>query len=134
MLEDTILTCLQNFAEMEDVKKHRCATLFYYNLLNGMETAEQFKKKLREDKSLDILKYNPHFSSIFFVQQVEQDHPLELASLFLKSGFQLAKVVAPKHNFVEYVLVEKANSILHYNFNTIEYNVGFSIEKVGHIK
>jgi hypothetical protein len=71
VLEDTIMTCLQNFAEIDDVKKHKIAALFYYHLLHSFETNENFKRKLREEKSLEILKYNPHFSSIFYINQVE---------------------------------------------------------------
>lgn len=67
VLEDTILTCLQNFAEIEDVKKHKIAALFYYHLLNSFETNDNFKKKLKNEKNLEILKFNPHFSSIFYI-------------------------------------------------------------------
>ena len=63
---------------MEDVKKHKIAALFYYYLLNSLETNENFKKKLGEDKSLEILKYNPHFSSVFYIHQVEQDSAIEV--------------------------------------------------------
>jgi hypothetical protein len=49
------------------VKKHRFAALFYYHLLNSFDTNENFKKKLKEDKSLEIFKFNPHFSSIFYI-------------------------------------------------------------------
>ena len=71
VLEDTILTCLQNFAEIEDVKKHKIAALFFYHLLHSFETNDAFKKKLKEAKELEILKFNPHFSSIFYIQQIE---------------------------------------------------------------
>ena len=83
------MTCLQNFAEIEDVKKHKYAALFYYHLLNSFETNEAFKKKLRDEKSLEILKFNPHFSSIFYIHQVEQDNPLEISQIHIKSGFPL---------------------------------------------
>ncbi|CDW75143.1 sec14-like protein 2-like [Stylonychia lemnae] len=134
VLEDTILTCLQNFAEIEVVKKHKIAALFYYHLLNSFETTENFKKKLREEKSLEILKFNPHFSSIFYINQVEQENALELNQLHIKSGFPLEQTIQPKQNFKQYIVVNKPQSILHYNFTTQEYNIGFSIEKVGQLK
>lgn len=118
ILEDTILTCLQNFAEIEDVKKHGYAALFYYHLLNSFETNEAFKKKLREEKSLEILKFNPNFSSIFYIHQVEQDQSLEVSQLHIKSGFPLEQTIQPKQNFKQYLNVSKSNSILHYNFTT----------------
>lgn len=50
---------------MENVKKHKIAALFYYHLLYSIEISDSFKIKLKEEKSLEILKYNPHFSSAF---------------------------------------------------------------------
>lgn len=134
VLEDTILTCLQNFADFEDIQKHKIAALFYYHLLNSFETNEAFKKKLKEDKSLDILKFNPNFSSIFYIHQVEQEHPYDLKTLNIKSGFPLEQTIAPKQNFKQYIQVTKPQSILHYNFTTMEYNIGFSVERVGNLK
>lgn len=52
---------------MEDVKKHKIGALFYYHLMNSIDTSESFKKKLKDNKKLEILKYNPHFSSVFYV-------------------------------------------------------------------
>jgi len=66
VLEDTIITCLQNIAEIEDVKKHKQAALYYYHLLNSFEISDSFKQKLKEDRNLEIFKYNPHFSSIYY--------------------------------------------------------------------
>lgn len=52
---------------MENVKKHKIGALFFYYLLNSYDTSESFKKKLKESKELEILKFNPHFSSVFYV-------------------------------------------------------------------
>lgn len=71
MLEDTIVTCLQNIAEIEDVNKHKQAALYYYHLVNTVETSDAFRRKLKDDKNLEIFKYNPHYSSIYYPQQVE---------------------------------------------------------------
>ena len=68
VLEDTIITCLQNIAEIEDVKKHKQAALYYYHLINSLEVSEAFKQKVRDDKNLEIFKYNPHYSSIYYHQ------------------------------------------------------------------
>jgi hypothetical protein len=135
VLEDTILTCLQNFALLPEVKKHKPAALFYYHLLHSFETNPEFKRKLQEDKMLEILRYNPHFSGIFWLQQVEQEQgEQELADLHLRSGFPLAQAVEAKHNFVQYVTARHPHSVLHYNFTTAEYNIGFSVERVGQLK
>ncbi len=73
VLEDTIVTVLGNLAEFENVKKHKSAALFYYHLLNSPDVSENFKQKLRNESALEVLKYNPNFSSIFYIQQVEQE-------------------------------------------------------------
>lgn len=73
---------------MEEVKKHKIGALFYYHLMNSIDTSESFKKKLKDNKKLEILKYNPHFSSVFYVNQIDSD-PLSINELHIKSGFQL---------------------------------------------
>jgi hypothetical protein len=73
VLEDTIITVLGNLAEFENVKKHKTAALYYYHLLHSPDVSETFKQKLRNESVLEVLKYNPNFSSIFFIQQVEQE-------------------------------------------------------------
>jgi hypothetical protein len=45
-MEDTIITTLINFAELENVKKHKIAALYYYHLLNSPDISESFKQKL----------------------------------------------------------------------------------------
>lgn len=40
----------------------------------------------------------------------------------------------PKDSVKQYVVIEKPNSMLHYSFTTLNYNIGFSIEKVGSLK
>ena len=59
---------------------------------------------------------------------------MELNGLFIKSGFPVEQTIQPKHNFKQYMLVTKPNSVLHYNFTTQEYNVGFSVERIGSLK
>lgn len=138
ILEDTIITALLNFADLENVKKHKIAALYYYHLLHSADVSDEFKVKLRlYEKGLQVLSFNPHFSSIFFVHQVEQDlNPyFDLQNLFIKSGFPLEQTIQPKQNFTQYLQVPRGNnSILHFNFTTLEYNIGFSVERVGHIK
>jgi hypothetical protein len=57
------------------------AALFYYHLLHSFETNDEFKKKLRDSKELEILKFNPHFSSIFYIHMIEQEGPVSLMYL-----------------------------------------------------
>jgi hypothetical protein len=51
-----------------------------------------------------------------------------------KAGFGLQQIVAPKELMKEYVDVEQVPSLLHVSFTTVNYNIGFSIEKVTNVK
>ena len=117
------------------MKKHKVAALVLYNLLHSQDIREEFKVKLRNEPSLDTLTYNRHFSSVFFIQEIDQPNgAFDLNSLHIQSGFPLEQTIAPKDNFKQYLLVAKPNSLMHYNFTTQEYNIGFSIERVGAVK
>lgn len=37
-------------------------------------------------------------------------------------------------NFCQYFNIRTPNTILHYSFTTLEYNIGFSIERLGQLK
>ena len=50
------------------------------------------------------------------------------------AGFSLEKTVASGSTFAEYIKIDEPNSLLHFRFTTVDYNIGFSIEKVGKIK
>jgi hypothetical protein len=54
--------------------------------------------------------------------------------MHIKSAFPLEQTIQAKENFKQYLNVTKAGSLLHYNFTTQEYNIGFSIERVGSLK
>jgi len=46
----------------------------------------------------------------------------------------MQQIVAPKELLREYVLVESVPALLHVSFTTVNYNIGFSIEKVNSVK
>jgi hypothetical protein len=94
-------------------------------------------------KSLELLRFNPYFSVVYPIALIDTDlrkdtnkhaHISTLNSLELKAGFNLQQIVAPKELLKEYVSVENAPSLLHVSFTTINYNIGFSIERVGTVK
>ena len=76
ILEDTLISCLENISEISNIQKHKQAALVFYKLL---QLAEQrldkiFLNKLKSNESLEILKFNPYFSGYFSVQLVEHEN------------------------------------------------------------
>lgn len=61
-------------------------------------------------------------------------HVISQEDLQIKSGYSLQQIVAPKELLKEYVVVDSVPSLLHVSFTTINYNIGFSIERVGQVK
>ena len=59
---------------------------------------------------------------------------MDLKSLHLQAGFPCQRIVEPKGRYEEYLEVRAPQSLIHYNFTSIEYNIGFSIERVGSFK
>ena len=51
ILEDTIITCLENISEIGNIQKHKQAALLYYNLLNlpTTQSNSKFKEKLQSN-------------------------------------------------------------------------------------
>ena len=102
VLEQTMFTVIENFAMIENIKKHRAAAIYFYHLIHSEITSNQLKQELEEAKSLEILKYNPHFSAMFSLNHLESEQLLYKEGveaqdeLSLQSGFTLKMVVPPK--------------------------------------
>jgi len=73
VLEDTLITVLENFATLDNIKKHKPAAILYYYLVNGASTSSSFKAKLLSNTNLEILRFNPHFSAVYPLNIVEND-------------------------------------------------------------
>ena len=95
VLEKTLFSVLENFAMIEDIKKHRAAAIYFYHLIHSESTSSEFKQELEEAKPLEILKYNPHFSGMFSLSHLESEQLLYkegvevLDELSIESGFTL---------------------------------------------
>jgi len=50
------------------------------------------------------------------------------------AGFSVQSNVPNKASIAEYVNIPVVNSLLYFRFTTLDYNIGFSVEKVGQIK
>jgi hypothetical protein len=111
---------------MEDPDKTRVASEFLYRVLNSPTVPETFKLKLSDDLILQPLKSSAHF-------QDPLTDPISIKDLHLQSGFPCQHTLEAKHNHAEYLYIPRA-SLIHYNFTSLEFNVGFSIERVGFFK
>ena len=89
------------------------------------------------------MRFNPHYSVVFPIELIEVDlredtdkdaYIVCIDDLQPKAGFGLQQIVAPKELMKEYVDVEQVPSLLHVSFTTVNYNIGFSIEKVTNLK
>lgn len=74
-----------------------------YSLRNGSDTSEDFKKRLNQSKDLEILTYNPHYSSVFFsniigrqlLYVLDFESPINLNEANLQIGFPLEVRIRP---------------------------------------
>ena len=137
-IESTLLTVLETFANFSDIKKHKPAAILLYYLIHN-DCSAVFKEQLNENKQLEILKFNPHYSAVFnvellFSNEINEDESIELNDVQIKSGYSLQQIVAPKEVLKEFIAVYNAPAILHVSFTTVNYNIGFSIERVGSLK
>lgn len=107
----------------------------YYHLLHDPATSSKFVEQIRDCKELELLRFNPHFSVVYPISLLDTDLKKSVAAsqdIQLKS-FTLQQIVAPKELLKEYVAVDQPG-LLHVSFTTVNYNIGFSIERVGAVK
>lgn len=127
ILEDTIITCLENISEIGNIQKHKQASLLYFNLINLPKNnkTQNFIEKLENNTKIEIFKYNPFYSSYFSIDLIDHEgmKPYESIDHFKSEasgigGFLQELEIKPRSRHTEYLYASKGKSLLYISFQT----------------
>lgn len=131
VLKGPILLVLKNislFAQTSVELKE--PTIFLYQLCHSSPYDEEYKKTLVECQELKYLRENKYYSvkALSFTEDNGQIY--NLRSISIQVMFPNYTILNAASIFVYSICIEKPNSIVYWNFKTLDYDVGFGLFKL----
>lgn len=105
-------------------------TIFLYRLIHKSDYDEEYKSTLQLDGQLQALRENKYFSVKALSYMEESDQVYTLKTLNIQVMFPCYTVISAASLFNFSVLVEKPNSIIYWNFKTLDYDLQFGLYKL----